>query len=144
MFIFWRLRQLISTESRGRDLILRFLEHDRVVIDRQLYSFPRLIINQAFICINSFTFSFFSTFRWWHEIRISYNCFTLLLDLFRCRLYLDSGQVGFLHLGSALDFGHKVNVPSDGVQRFVDVIVGYYHLFYLVHIIATSSYVSDG
>jgi hypothetical protein len=58
-------------------------------------------------------------------------------------LHLDKRQLGLLNISFTFDFGHKVNVSSYTMQRFVNGIVAYYQLLYLVHIIACSPYVSD-
>ena len=105
VFVFWRLRQLVSADSGGCDLLLRFLEHNRIIIDRQLLG-CRLVIDHTFINSN------LPTFCGWHKIRISDNSLTLLLDLLRCRLNLNTGQLGLLCVGPTFDFGHKVDVPS--------------------------------
>lgn len=115
---------------------MRFLEHNRLIIYHQLLS-RRLVIDHAFIN------SYFPTFCRWYKIRISDDRQTLLLDLLRRHLHLDTAQLGLLNISSAFDFGHKVNVPSYSMQRFVDVIVAYDQLLYLVHIIASSPYISD-
>lgn len=136
VFKFWRLRQLVGADSRGCDLPFRFLEHDWLIIYHHLLS-CRLVIDHTLV------HSYCLTLCWWHIIRIPDNCQTLLLDLLCCHLHLHTGQLALLYISSTFDFGHEVNISSYGMQRFVNVIIAYNQLPHLVHIIASSSYVSN-